>query len=304
MIISEILKPVKVRLLLLLVLPLLMNAQDYTPMLSDHNEWQVTNCFFGCLTDAYYTDGDTIANGYSHKILDGYHYISRTFLLREDISEKKVYLTRAIDETTFDEFLLYDFSLAVGDSIEMMNPITPFPENGGYFTVDSIVPRSLQDGLEYDHFYFSPSTSNQISNHFAEWIEGIGSMSIINAPGGDPDINGAGHLSCYFSDGVHVYQNLDSIASCKPFLSVNDILRSAPQFKAIYKTTTHSIEVQLNGNFQEIRLFDLSGKQLFRLPVENEEVIETPLPKLSTGVYLLVATNRKGQSSSQKLLVK
>ena len=63
----------------------LLFSQDYVPLLDDYNEWQVTNCYFGCLTDVYYTDGDTITDGHHYKILDGYHFISRTILLREDI---------------------------------------------------------------------------------------------------------------------------------------------------------------------------------------------------------------------------
>lgn len=54
-------------------------AQEYVPMLNGTNEWKVTNCFFGCITDTYFTDGDTLVDGLNYKILDGYHYISRSF---------------------------------------------------------------------------------------------------------------------------------------------------------------------------------------------------------------------------------
>ena len=46
------------------------------------------------------------------------------------------------------------------------------------------------------------------------WIEGIGSLSLINSPGGTPNVNGAGKLSCYFNNGNSVYSQLDSISSC------------------------------------------------------------------------------------------
>ena len=68
------------------------NSQNYTPLLNTFNEWQFTTCYTGCLTDIYYTDGDTTVNGKTYKILDGFHYISRTFLIREDVPNKKVYL--------------------------------------------------------------------------------------------------------------------------------------------------------------------------------------------------------------------
>ena len=133
-------------------------AQSYKPLLDYYNEWNLRFCFASiCDTDLYYTNGDTIVDGMNYKVLDGYHYISRGFLLREDVAQKKVYLKVILPSSTTD-YLLYDFSLAVGDSIDMKNPVTPFPEDAGYFTIDSIVPRPLVDGNNYRHFYFSPSS--------------------------------------------------------------------------------------------------------------------------------------------------
>ena len=37
---------------------------------------------------------------------------------------------------------------------------------------------------------------------------------MINAPGGTPDVNGSGKLSCYFNDGNLIYSQLDSISAC------------------------------------------------------------------------------------------
>ena len=59
-----------------------LHGQDYKPLLDNTNEWHVTNCYFGCLTDVYFTDGDTLVEGNNYKVLDGFHYISRSFLLR------------------------------------------------------------------------------------------------------------------------------------------------------------------------------------------------------------------------------
>lgn len=171
-------------------------SQSYKPLLDNINEWHVTTCYFGCLTDKYYTTGDTIVDGKSYKILDGYHFISRTFLIREDVPNKKVYLN-IVGQGFPDEFLLYDFSLNVGDTFNMQNPISPFPQDGGPFVLDSIIKRPLVDGNEYDHFYFSPTPDNTTSTENAVWVEGVGSQSLINAPGGHPNINAAGALSCF-----------------------------------------------------------------------------------------------------------
>ena len=110
------------------------------------------------------------------------------------------------------EVVLYDFDLQQGDSIDIKNPISPFLSNPGFYIVDSIVSQQLNDGLFYDFFYLS--SLSPLINESAVWIEGIGSLSLINAPGGTPNVNGSGKLSCYFNNGTLIYSQLDSISSC------------------------------------------------------------------------------------------
>ena len=180
-------------------------------MLANDIEWQLTNCGNGCNTDVYFTDGDTIYNSYSYSILNGYHFISKTFWLRENVQDQKVYMS-FIHNNSRREVLLYDFDMQKGDSINISNPMSPFVSNPGYYVVDSVVVLQLQNGLYYDHFFLS--SLNLMINESAVWIEGIGSLSLINAPGGTPNVNGTGKLSCYFNNGNLVYSQLDSITSC------------------------------------------------------------------------------------------
>ena len=37
-------------------------SQNYQQMLNAHSEWHLTSCNNGCITDVYYTDGDTNFN--------------------------------------------------------------------------------------------------------------------------------------------------------------------------------------------------------------------------------------------------
>ena len=194
--------------------------QTYNKMLSNNIEWQLTSCNNGCVTDIYFIDGDTIYNGYNYSILNGYHFISKTFWLRENTQNQKVYMS-FIQNNIRKEVLLYDFDMQKGDSINISNPISPFVTNPGYYIVDSLVSLELQNGLYYEVFYLSSSSVN--INESAVWIEGIGSLSLINAPGGTPNVNGAGKLSCYFNSGNLVYSQLDSIKNC---ILVNPVLSS------------------------------------------------------------------------------
>jgi len=279
-------------------------AQPYEPLLNSQNEWQFTSCFFGCLTDMYHTDGDTLVDGLNYKILDGYHYISRTFLLREEVSERRVYLN-IVDPGINREYLLYDFSLGVGDSIDIKNPITPFVENAGYYQVDSIVPRPLNDGNNYRHFYLSPTPSNTVSSTTAVWIEGLGSLSIINAPGGYPDINGVGHLSCFFKDGGSVYSNLDSIDSCQP--EILDVPRLYDPLAAVELVNDPSADVVQLFGAEQVRyldLYDIKGKRLSSFTNKGSKQLTISVSGYPPGVYLLITQTRDFSKRMFKVLLR
>ncbi|MEJ6749656.1 MAG: hypothetical protein QNK60_06990 [Flavobacteriales bacterium] len=236
-------------LLVLLCVPLMtLSQQTYNEMLTHDIEWQLTSCNNGCITDVYFIDGDTIYNGYNYFILNGYHFISKTFWLREDIQNQTVYMSFVYNNIR-KEVLLYDFDMEIGDSINISNPISPFVTNPGYYIVDSLVSLELQNGLYYEVFYLSSSSVN--INESAVWIEGIGSLSLINAPGGTPNVNGPGKLSCYFNKGDLVYSQLDSINTC---ILVNQV------------TSSELLNSRIN-NRKLINVVDIFGRKT--TPVSN-----------------------------------
>ena len=171
----------------------------------------LTSCNNGCITDVYYTDGDTSFNNYNYKILNGFHYISKTFWIRENIQEQKIYMSYENPGFERREVLLYDFSLELGDTITLTNPISPFSTNPSDFSVDSIEFILLNNDY---HKKITLSSINNTINESPIWIEGIGSLSMINAPGGTPDINGAGKLSCYFKNNTLITFNWIQFLSC------------------------------------------------------------------------------------------
>ncbi len=282
----------------------LIYSQEYVPLLDDYNEWQVTNCFFGCLTDVYYTDGDTLVDGFDYKILDGYHYISRTFLLREETPEKKIYLN-FVEETGNTEYLLYDFSLNVGDSIDMKNPISPFMEDAGYFDLDSIIPRPLVDGNDYRHFYFSPSESNTISFNNAIWVEGAGSLSIINAPSGDPDINGAGHLSCFFKNGNYFYSNLDSIDTCEPSIILNINENHFPLSNIIVSTNNRMNSCHLTNieNVKLIDIYDINGRRVTSFKNNGNMELMFNTSSFEAGIFFIIVYSNQFKKKTFKIII-
>ena len=275
-------------------------SQAYTPLLNNLNEWHVTSCFSGCLTDVYYTDGDTVVDGKNYKILDGFHYISRSFLLREEQNNKKVFLNK-VNAGQNEEFLLYDFSLNEGETFNMQNPYSPFPKDGGAFILDSIVEKPLANGNEYRHFYFSPAPGNTISTKNAVWIEGVGSLSIINAPGGNPDINGGGQLSCFFKNTEVFYANLDSIEDCIPLHL--GIEKYHLDNVVISKGNNSGICVVSNaGNVKSISVFNLTGNKLETILNNGQNTLSIDLSSYQNGIYILLANGFGNAKKSFKVL--
>lgn len=289
-------------LLVLTVLFHQLRSQPYKPLLEEENEWHVTYCFGGCLTDKYFTDGDTLVNNLQYKILDGYHFISRTFLLREELQNKKVYLAK-VEPGHSDEYLLYDFSLEEGDSIQMLNPVSPFPDEGGYFILDSIRQRPLADGNLYRHFYFSPAASNSVSNWNPEWIEGAGSLSLINSPGGNPDINGVGRLSCMFKGGELFFHDPEIEPVC------NSIMRSvdeAPGYELKYyqdkirKKLVLVSSVKLNF----IKIYDTGGMEIYAGKMNSiGNNWEADISKFTSGIYFVSVIDEFNKKKFIKIIL-
>ncbi|MDP3557868.1 MAG: T9SS type A sorting domain-containing protein [Bacteroidota bacterium] len=224
-------------------------------MLNSYAEWHVTNCFFGCLTDKYYTIGDTTFKGHTYKFLDQFHY-NKNFVIREDTSLQRIYMRIPGSATDTSEWLLYDFKLNVNDTMTLFNPGSPFPTNPGKFVLDSIILKPLL-AKSYRHFYLHSTDTLASGVKNTVWAEGIGSFCLINTPGAPPKINGAGSLSCFFNSGTHEYQNLDSISSC---LSVYPL--------SLVENVKHTTLVKIKSNPVSDKLqiisneFDLDGLKI------------------------------------------
>jgi len=273
-------------LIIFLFYNLHVNSQEYHQLLDHESEWHLTSCSSTCINDVYYTNGDTTYNGYQYKILNGYHYISRTFWLREDVSEKHIFLSYDNGKSRI-EVLLYDFSLQIGDTILLSNPITPFPSNGGFYKLDSIVSQNLLDNQSHKFFYLSPTASNQSSDELPVWIEGIGGLTLINGPGGTPDINRVGKISCYFNDGFLSYSQLDSLDRCtvKYVTGLKEIQRHS---NSIYPTIFESIlRLEDVSEVSEVVIYSLRGEEVYRRKLNHQSYENLELSHLEKGFYVI-----------------
>lgn len=278
-------------------------SQSYKPLLDTTNQWNFTSCNFGCITDAYFTNGDTLVNGLNYKILDGFHYLSRTFLLREEIANKKVFLRKINTNSSFEK-LLYDFSLQEGETFIMNNPLSPFPSSGGEFVLDSIRMKPLQNNINFKHFYFSPVVTNSVSNYNVVWIEGLGSKSLINAPGGYVDINGVGELTCFYKNQDLVYSQLQPNQTCTYLELKTENHKSLFDEIKIYTTSEKNNFAFSNSDLiSKIEIYDIFGKNLHYSIANYNSSNSIILSNQPKGLYFVLVYDSDSRKKNFKIIV-
>ena len=279
-----------------------IKAQAYITMLNSYSEWHVTNCYSGCATDKYYTIGDTVINTFHYKFLDLFHY-NKNFVIREDTSSRKIYMRLLADPTPAKDYLLYDFSLQVNDTTSITNPGSPYPKYAGSFIVDSIILKPLVN-KNHRYFYLHSLDTIASTTKTTIWVEGIGSLSLINTPGALPQINGVGQLSCFFNNGINDYTNLDSISNCITIypLGINEnneftdyILQQNYDTKNLYITA-------INKPILSIKIYNIEGKILFNKENIDENYLDINLQLFNNGILLLKIETKKNTFKTYKLI--
>lgn len=149
--------------ILIIFFAISINAQTYFPFATENKIWgEITFLWTSVSTTYYKLQGDTIINNKSYKVI----YSSRDSLMQywtKDNSFIRVDSIKKVYQYDSEaEKLIYDFSLQLGDSIEVGS-------QGFYAKVDS-TDSILINGQYRKRIIFDPWF-----NEF--WIEGIGSSS-------------------------------------------------------------------------------------------------------------------------------
>lgn len=277
-----------------------IHSQAYISMLKAPSEWHVTTCNFGCMTDKYYSIGDTLINGMHYQFLDKYHY-NKNFVIREDTIGRRIYMRLLADPPPAKEYLLYDFSLNVGDTTSIQNPGSPYPQFAGTFKVDSIKLMPLVN-KNHRYFYLHAYDTLTANTKTTIWVEGVGSLCLINTPGAMPQINGAGQVSCYFNNGINEYKQLDSIADCVAIYptSVKEI-NTEENHIITQNFDSHTISVFANKEeIINVQIYSIDGKLEFEKHITDKKYIIN-IGSFSKGLLLLKIENKTGNYFTYKL---
>jgi hypothetical protein len=306
--------------ILLLFFCLKSSAQTYLPTLQEGATWSImtedaSTPYIARSTTQYKIIGDTTINNIVYKKLhwldtDGTSSLA-FYLFRE--SGGKVYFRyfdqfpsgNAYDYLSFQmdmEYLLYDYTLSVGDTIPSTYLTGAYQNQGTVYTISSI-GNVLIGGQYHKEFQIN---GNYSSCEHEVIIEGIGSTRGLIYPSNIycPSYNFA--LLCYDLDTIHyttTYSYLHYGSSCSinnvgiEELGVNPI--------TIYPNPTDNyVTVNLPINYTSgiLQIIDLQGR------VVKTETLSSKSQTLATGnlpggVYQVIIGSKNSILGRQKLVV-
>ncbi|MBA3705514.1 MAG: T9SS type A sorting domain-containing protein [Bacteroidetes bacterium] len=260
----------------------------YHPFPSDSAIWKQdvveTMCSGYCYTHQIKMKGDTVIASQSYKKL------GPSYPLRQDVASKKVYLYH----NSGKEYLLYDFSLSVGDTLKNWWGATAWKNPSHVYTVSAI-----------DSIFINGNYRKQfhITLYGGGWttqiIEGIGSkdgLLLTFLP-----FEHYERLVCFQANNLLIYSPGSTYSNCNDLVSVPET-----QFDdklSIYPNPSNG-KFQLTSNDMKERIFEITdvlGSVILKSEIKNETT-EMDLSAQSKGIYFVKISDTKGNSIIKKII--
>lgn len=243
----------------------------------------------------FYSHSDTVYSENSSAVYNGG--------LRE--SNRQVFY---LPKDSVSEYLLYDFSLQVGDMIKYDYSV--YSHQMGLGQLDSLFVSSIDSVLILDGSYrkrinFS-SQSTSFTLTWTYWIEGVGNNMGLLCPIAALPTNGLNYLlGCLKQNNEIIYYD-NLFDNCYPvnqsvfeFSKQNEITISPNPVQDYCKIQWDDNNIQ----FDRILISDVYGRIVFseKIDQNNETIIDCR--NFGQGMYLVNIFNRFGSQSTSKLLI-
>lgn len=262
------------------------------------NIWNVKEGYYNSsVTFIYHYDGDSLFNDILYKKM--YYWFDSTFseryfagLLREE--EPKVwYVPPYVDQ----EGLLYDFSLNVGDTVDVISMFCwEYPEYGLVCqAMDSI---QLETG-EYRKRWIFEGWSEEI------WVEGVGSLyGPVHSRVYNCIFDYYVELLCLYHDDILLYSNPWFEFCYINTLSIPEVETAIPVHISPNPVKAGG-RIKINADFviDRLEVYTSHGvlkRQIAGFEMRNE-LFETG--RLSPGLYLIRVIGRNGEMGAAKLMI-
>ncbi|WP_235299703.1 T9SS type A sorting domain-containing protein [Portibacter marinus] len=276
--------------ILFLVITNLLIGQTYENLFgSESTQWNLTiGNLWGLGSTEHQIVGDTVIDGFTFKIVDGYEGLDeiRGFIRVDSLNQKAWYRNNQSDE----EYLIMDLALEIGDSLYIGGV---WNSEHKFYNVDSIY---IKDNRKHVRFNFP---LHFIDNEKFTLIEGV--VSNLGFRYQDNDyINGLPTiLLCAFKNDEKIYGEGECIVS-----SIKKV-KSTISLELFPNPVDDKLNLSLNDKILSgsIEIFDLSGKAIYQRngSIEKSEVIDFDL--INKGIYFLSISNfEKGIKTNFKII--
>ncbi|MFK8060456.1 MAG: T9SS type A sorting domain-containing protein [Polaribacter sp.] len=271
--------------------------QDYEPMIKEGSFWDVNTSTpgeCGHRNFRYKIGNDTIINNKTYKKLKGAEFEtiedncptykfplvlnpnnfgkSKFLFLREDVSEKKVYVWSFEEPSNqYKEFTLYDFSLSEGEVM-----------TNAYFGDININGSNLTIG----RIYLDRNGKKTFATNRGDYTEGIGGLS------------GLFQFNIYLNYGLNhtlfCWGNTQNQNSCAEVLSTKK--EELSSVKLYPNPTEDFLTINSTENIT-IKIYSTTGALLKNIKLKKDFKID--VSSFKTGVYIFEISNSKGKKRSK-----
>lgn len=292
------------------------SAQQPFPTAADAPTWNVLTCTYGigvwCSTSAYqFTDTSSVCgHEYSYLLSPGWP-AADTLYVRNDNSKT---LFRQGSDCSDKEYLMYDYSMSVGDTV-YAGMLGNFNDpDTARFVLDSIGTTTLQGierrvfHMEYEYCGFDQGFRTM------DWVEGIGSTThpfYLLACLCDY-CESSYNLLCSDSAGVNVYKNeifnvcdtlitgIQEVGAENTGLTIFQDHANAELVVRIASGSEHAGDKNLH-----FTLYGTDGRVEFQGPAMTSTAGErrVPLTNISLGVHVIRIGNNKGPIAARRLYI-
>jgi hypothetical protein len=252
--------------------------------------------------DGYFKFMDTTqVAGNQYLILKKYYYNSfyiTTAYIREDTAGKKVY-ARNISATDTSEHLLYDYTLAVGDTFLMYHPSDTFRH------VVSAVDTLFINTIAHRRWWFTHITPNTINY---EVIEGVGCMRDPLTPYFPRQLFGIGwHLKCFRNAHTGLSAGNPSWYTTNCLLDVDDPVSLQHGFNVYPNPARREVNFTwrvASNKSTIIAVYDMTGRLIVRLvSAIGQKALTVNTSAWTNSIYLVKAYLEDGSFSTAKLVI-
>jgi hypothetical protein len=218
--------------------------------------------------------------------------------IREDTLSRKVFYQDISQYPILPEYLVYDFSLAVGDSLYIDYFSSMFDST--YITVDSIGTYALQNSDIRNIYYFSGSPNAGFLGCGNYLIEGIGGSAFLEYPFGYCFEFGS-NLMCVKDSTGYLYDGYQHRGDCDLATGIQPAGKSEIQ---IYTNPAGNFLIVngLNYKKSDIDLYDMLGRHVYHQDIENKNETKIDLMSLNSGLYI-ISINQAGKRISRKIIL-